>query len=258
MEPVLTYFNLSTAATVFSTTRHGGASKGLYGELNINPFCGDDKDAVLRNRRALAHALTIEEQRLVLPHQVHGTAIKAVDDDFFALTSEGRKRFVEGIDGIMTDRKGISIGVSTADCIPIILYDEAHHAAAAVHAGWRGTVKRIAGEAVNAMTLRYGTRPEQLKALIGPGISLKNFEVGDEVFDAFRHEGFDMNRIAVRYEKWHIDLPECNRLQLIETGVRAENIINSAICTYDNTADYFSARRLGINSGRIYTGIIVH
>ena len=59
MEPVLTYFNLSTAATVFSTTRHGGASKGLYGELNINPFCGDDKDAVLRNRRALAHALTI-------------------------------------------------------------------------------------------------------------------------------------------------------------------------------------------------------
>ena len=258
MEPVLTYFNLSTVATVFSTTRHGGASKGLYGELNINPFCGDDKDAVLRNRRALAHALTIEEQRLVLPHQVHGTAIKAVDDDFFALTSEGRKRFVEGIDGIMTDCKGVSIGVSTADCIPIILYDEAHHAAAAVHAGWRGTVKHIAGEAVNAMTLRYGTRPEQLKALIGPGISLKNFEVGDEVFDAFRHEGFDMNRIAVRYEKWHIDLPECNRLQLIETGVRAENITNSAICTYDNAADYFSARRLGINSGRIYTGIIVY
>lgn len=258
MELVLTYFNLSTAATVFSTTRHGGASKGLYGELNINPFCGDDKDAVLRNRRALAHALTIEEQRLVLPHQVHGTAIKAVDDDFFALTSEGRKRFVEGIDGIMTDCKGVSIGVSTADCIPIILYDEAHHAAAAVHAGWRGTVKHIAGEAVNAMTLRYGTRPEQLKALIGPGISLKNFEVGDEVFDAFRHEGFDMNRIAVRYEKWHIDLPECNRLQLIETGVRAENITNSAICTYDNAADYFSARRLGINSGRIYTGIIVY
>ena len=231
MEPVLTYFNLSTAATVFSTTRHGGASKGLYGELNINPFCGDDKDAVLRNRRALAHALKIEEQRLVLPHQVHGTAIKAVDDDFFALTSEARGRFVEGIDGIMTDCKGVSIGVSTADCIPIILYDEAHHAAAAVHAGWRGTVKRIAGKAVNAMTLRYGTHPEQLKVLIGPGISLKNFEVGDEVFDAFRHEGFDMNRIAVRYEKWHIDLPECNRLQLIETGVRAENIINSAICT---------------------------
>lgn len=258
MEPVLTYFNLSTAATVFSTTRHGGASKGLYGELNINPFCGDDKDAVLRNRRALAHALTIEEQRLVLPHQVHGTAIKAVDDDFFALTSEARGHFVEGIDGIMTDCKGVSIGVSTADCIPIILYDEAHHAAAAVHAGWRGTVKRIAGKAVNAMTLRYGTHPEQLKALIGPGISLKNFEVGDEVFDAFRHEGFDMNRIAVRYEKWHIDLPECNRLQLIETGVQAENITNSAICTYDNAADYFSARRLGINSGRIYTGIIVH
>ncbi|MFC2475610.1 MAG: peptidoglycan editing factor PgeF [Prevotella sp.] len=258
MEPVLTYFNLSTAATVFSTTRHGGASKGLYGELNINPFCGDDKVAVLRNRQALAHVLTIEEQHLVLPHQVHGTAIKVVDDDFFALTSEARGRFVEGIDGIMTDCKGVSIGVSTADCIPIILYDEAHHAAAAVHAGWRGTVKRIAGKAVNAMTLRYGTRPEQLKALIGPGISLKNFEVGDEVFDAFRHEGFDMNRIAVRYEKWHIDLPECNRLQLIETGVRAENIINSAICTYDNAADYFSARHLGINSGRIYTGIIVH
>ena len=258
MKPQLTYFNLAPNVTVFSTTRHGGVSKGLYEELNINPYCGDDTEAILQNRRTLAQALSIDEQRLVLPHQVHGTVIKAVNNDFFALPSEAQHRFVEGIDGIMTDCKGVSIGVSTADCIPIILYDEVHHAASAVHAGWRGTVKRIASKAVGAMTQRYGTQPEKLKALIGPGISMKNFEVGEEVFYAFQDEGFDMNLIAERHKKWHINLPECNRLQLLDAGVQAENIVNSAICTYDNAADYFSARRLGISSGRIYTGVIVH
>ena len=81
--------------------------------------------------------------------------------------------------------------------------------------------------------------------------------MGDEVYDAFREAGFPMDRIARRYTKWHIDLPECNRLQMIGLGLREENIQLSGICTYDSCDHYFSARRLGINSGRLYTGIVI-
>jgi YfiH family protein len=126
-----------------------------------------------------------------------------------------------------------------------------------VHAGWRGTVARIAIKTIQAMVSAYNSDPLQLKAIIGPGISRKNFEVGQEVYDAFQQAMFPMDKIAVMQEKWHIDLPLCNRLQLESTGIPSENIHDCGICTYDHADDYFSARRLSINSGRIYTGIVL-
>ena len=104
------------------------------------------------------------------------------------------------------------------------------------------------------MTEAYGTRPQHLTAQIGPGIHRDSFEVGDEVYDAFAQEDFDMSAISIKKEKWHIDLPECNRLQLIASGLLPQSIKVSPVCTYLQAADYFSARRLGINSGRIFTG----
>lgn len=92
----------------------------------------------------------------------------------------------------------VCIGVSTADCIPILLADTEHHAIAAVHAGWRGTVARIAEKAVAALTRYYETRPERVEAVIGPGISQAAFEVGDEVYEAFSRAGFNMKQIARR------------------------------------------------------------
>jgi YfiH family protein len=157
----------------------------------------------------------------------------------------------------MTNLRGVCIGVSTADCIPILLYDSEHHAACAVHAGWRGTVARIAEKAVAAMRNTFASQPEKMCAVIGPGISLQNFEVGDEVYDIFMKQGFSMEKIAERFQKWHIDLPLCNSLQLQSCGIAEERIQMSGICTYDSCHDYFSARRLGINSGRIFTGAVI-
>ena len=105
------------------------------------------------------------------------------------------------------------------------------------------------------MTELYGTNPKELKAVVGPCISLKNFEVGQEVYDAFSAAGFPMERIARMYEKWHINLPLCNQLQLEELGVPTANILQSGICTYDNASDFFSARILKEGFGTIYTGI---
>lgn len=258
MKPQLFLYDTPDGVVAFSTTRHGGVSKGNYASLNINGYCGDAKEDVAENRRLLCMSLNLsDESRLVIPHQTHGTTVLTVDETFMALDEEQRQQRLEGIDAVITNVPQICIGVSTADCIPIIIYDVVHHAAAAIHAGWRGTVAHIVKKAVAALQAAYGSQPTELQAWIGPGISLKNFEVGQEVYDQFAEAGFQMERIAMKYEKWHIDLPMCNRMQLEEAGVPLQSIRQMAVCTYDQTDDYFSARRLGINSGRIYTGVIL-
>lgn len=198
-DPELHYYSLSEDVIAFSTTRHGGAGKGNYGELNINPYCGDDTAAITANRQTLCKTLNIEDSHLLLPHQVHGIDCLEVTEDLLHTSPEERQQFLEGKDALMTDRPNICIGVSTADCIPVLLYDPRHHAAAAVHAGWRGTVNRIVKETFRKMQKCYGILQEDTIAVIGPGISLKNFEVGQEVYDAFAYNGFDMSRIACRF-----------------------------------------------------------
>ena len=192
-----------------------------------------------------------------MPHQVHLTKTVQIDNSFLTLNTTERQEVLEGVDALMTNLSGVFIGVSTADCIPVLLYDKEKHAVCAIHAGWRGTVKRIVMKAVESMTPAYGTNPKQLTAQIGPGISLDSFEVGDEVYDSFAKEGFNMSAISRKEEKWHINLPECNRLQLMVSGLEFQNIKVSSVCTYKQADDYFSARRLGINSGRIFTGIML-
>ena len=257
-QPLLTSYDLhDPRVTAFSTTRQGGYSQGPYGELNINPYCGDDEQAVLSNRRLLCRHLGIADDRLLMPHQTHQTQVLAVDEPFLRLTPDERRQRMEGVDALMTHVEDLCIGVSTADCIPLLLYDARHQAVSAVHAGWRGTVGRIARQAVLAMTDAYGSRPADLMAVVGPGISLESFEVGQEVYDAFLQAGFDMAPISRRYAKWHIDLPASNRLQLIDAGLRPDRIIMTGVCTYQHPDRYFSARRLGIRSGRIFTAIML-
>ena len=253
-QPLLDFYEMGAGVTAFSSTRHGGCSKGSYAAFNINRYCGDDEEDIRQNREALCRMLDISNDRLVMPHQVHLTKVTKIDATFFSLNAAERQETLEGVDALMTDLKGVCIGVSTADCIPVLLCDNEHHALCAIHAGWRGTVKRIVEKAVGAMTGAYGTRPQHLTAQIGPGIHRDSFEVGDEVYDAFEQAGFDMPAISIKKEKWHIDLPECNRLQLIASGLLPQSIKVSPVCTYQQAADYFSARRLGINSGRIFTG----
>ena len=265
IQPILQYYDMGPRVVAFSSTRHGGCSKGNYATFNINRYCGDKEEDILQNRQSLCHTLGISEEALVMPHQVHLTKVATIDEAFFALAEAERMEALEGVDALMTNLKGVCIGVSTADCIPVLLYDQEHGAVCAIHAGWRGTVKRIVVKAVEAMTTVYGTLPQQLVAQIGPGIHLESFEVGDEVYETFAEEGFAMDTISKKFPsppdshhapKWHIDLPECNRLQLIAAGVLPNAVKVSPVCTFRQSADYFSARRLGINSGRIFTGIV--
>ena len=256
-KPVLQYYPLGEGVTAFSSTRQGGYSEGRYGEFNINRYCGDSEESIKRNREALCQLLGIEDHSLLMPHQVHLAEIAVVDRAMLTLPTEEILQKLDGIDALMTNEAGVCIGVSTADCIPVLLYDPIRRASCAIHAGWRGTVQRIAEKAVARMTEVFGSDPQNLIAQIGPGIHLESFEVGDEVYQTFEKEGFPMELISKKYEKWHIDLPECNRLQLVAAGIPETHIAVSPICTFQQSDTFFSARKLSINSGRIFTGILL-
>lgn len=254
-------YNIGNGARAFSTKR--GEGSGNYGGFNITDYCGDTAGHVAECRRMLCNELGINDSRLILPRQTHSCETIVIDKNFLALTSEEQKEKLEGIDAIVTDIAQTCIGVSTADCIPLLLYDSEKRAVAAIHAGWRGTVARIAERCIEVMEVRYGSNPDDIKAVIAPGISIEAFEIGDEVYDRFAECGFPMERIASRYPsatggtKWHIDLWEANRLQLLEKSLGEENIHITGICTYSHHSEFFSARKLGIKSGRIFNGIMI-
>lgn len=248
-------YQLYDDVVAFSTKRGGG--EGDYDTFNITHYCGDDESHVLLCRKELCAELHIKDENLILPHQTHEVNIIDIKEEFFKLSEEERSQKLYAIDAIITSMRQVCIGVSTADCVPVLLYDFKNRIVAAIHAGWRGTVQRIVDKTISYIQTQYSTSSQSIVAVIGPSIGVDAFEVGEEVYDAFLTQGFDMSRIAKRYEKWHIDLWEANRIQLIECGVLPENIQLSSVCTYTNHKEFFSARRLGIKSGRIFNGIMM-
>ncbi len=196
--------------------------------------------AVARDRQRLSALTGIAEQRVIMPHQVHGDRLLHITPTFLALPPAVQAEQLEGVDAVCTTLRGVCIGVSTADCVPVLLYDSHTQTIAAVHAGWRGTAQRLVQKVITSITAGDATH---LRAVIGPSISCAHYEVGQEVYDTFLAAGFPMADIAVRGAQWHIDLARSNAYQLIESGVQAENIYLSPLCTYANPTLLFSARR---------------
>ena len=245
------HYDINHDIIAFSTERGCQDPTLPYDGFNITYYTDDDAKHIANCRRMLCTVLGINNERLILPRQVHDTKIAEV-------TEENLHDKFDGIDALMTTLPGTCIGVSTADCVPILIYDTRTRAIAAAHAGWRGTVARIGRKTVEAMSERYGSSPEDLKIVIGPSIGPESFEVGDEVYEAFSEAQFPMDQVAFKQNgKWHIDLWQANALDLQQVGVPRENIQIAGICTYQQHKQFFSARRLGIKSGRIYTGIMI-
>ena len=138
--------------------------------------------AFTTGRDASVEDLGLGMEELGLPRQTHS-------DHVLWVNQAGRP---EDTDAVITSKPDLCLCVKTADCIPVLVYDSQERIIAAIHAGWRGTVARIVSKAIGKMQ----SRPENLHAIIGPGISLQAFEVGNEVYDAFHEAGFPMQRIA--------------------------------------------------------------
>lgn len=246
----------------FITTRHGGVSTGAFASMNLGEYSGDEAAAIQENREILSKEIGIPAGQIFAPFQTHEDHARVLDGHFLRMSPEERKTYLYGVDSLVTDLSGICVAVSTADCVPLLLYAPDRKVVAAVHAGWRGTVLKIATKTVNLMVDRYDCDPGMMFAGIGPSIGPEAFEVGDEVMDAFDASGFDMERISWRDRitgKGHIDLWETNRSLLLDAGLSPDRVEVSGICSYTHYHDYFSARRLGIKSGRILSGIyLIH
>ena len=235
----------------FSTERGFVDKDQPYDGFNITYYTDDDPEHIAQCRYDLRQMLEVADDHLILPRQVHDTQIAEV-------TAQNLGDKFEGIDALITTLPRTCIGVSTADCVPILIYDTHTRAIAAAHAGWRGTVQRIGRKTIQAMADSYASSPQDMKVVIGPSIGPDAFEVGDEVYDAFREADFDMSRIAFKRDgKWHIDLWQANAIDMELAGVPHDAIQIAGVCTYQEYDRFFSARRLGIKSGRIYTGIMI-
>lgn len=218
-----------------------------YATLNLCDYTGDDQHHVDASRQRVATAIGIDPSRLWFPRQVHGTQVVQVD----VSTPAG----IEA-DAVITRVKGLAIGVSTADCVPILLCDAQLRAVAAIHAGWRGTVAGIVTLALSRFLELTGGSVEEVWAVVGPAISPEAFEVGPEVADAFARQGMSASVVS-GYTKPHIDLFQANVSLLLSAGVPLEQVDCTPVCTYSNPDRLFSARRLGVASGRIASCIML-
>jgi len=244
----------------FVSTRHGGISTRNYSSMNLGEYCGDDPEAVHHNRILLSDIFTIPFGNLCVPFQVHGDIIRILDNDFIALSEKEKADSLHGVDALITNVPEICIAVTTADCVPLLLYSPDKEVIAAVHAGWRGTVQKITMKTIERLIHEFGCDPKQICVGIGPSISQESFEVGEEVVDTFRLIGADLTKILKRNTetgKAHIDLWEENRLQLLSMGISPDRIEIAGLCTFIDSDDFFSARRLGIESGRMLSGIMI-
>lgn len=242
----------------FTTTRMGGVSTGNYSSFNLGLFSGDNPDDLSKNFKLLSTLTNIPEDNIHLPYQTHSNKISLIDEDFLSKDNETRHAMLQGVDALITNIPNQCIGVSTADCVPVLLYDPVQHVVAAAHAGWRGTCSKILTRVITSMKAAYNTNPQNLIAVIGPSISPEVYEVGISLLEKFGDAGFNIRKIFIHKNgKIYLDLWTANKALLTNAGVPEENIEISGICTFSNHEKFFSARRLGIYSGRMISGIML-
>ncbi len=244
---------------VFQTQRGKVDTRDPYSQWNLCDYTNDNAQRVFDARVELCQQLDIDNEHLIMPQQTHSCRVTTIDGKLVAAPNRIRKLMLENVDALVTTVPGVCIGVNTADCVPIALTDPINGVIAIAHAGWRGTVGRIAKATVQVM-VAVGAKTHNILATMGASICQDCFEVGDEVANAFEDAGFDMSLIMKRDTttgKAHINLQEANRQVLIAASVPSGNITLPNHCSRCEPNRYFSARRLGINSGRSFTGILM-
>ena len=261
------------------STRPGGAS-GLNGArvLNLGFADWDSRDHVLDNRKKFFAAIGARKMRTVTLRQIHSDIPHRVDP------ASLRDSEAPHGDALFTREPGILLAVQTADCVPVLLADTKRRAVAAIHAGWRGTLRRIAAKTLGRMQMEFGTRPEDVIAALGPGIGRCCYEVGSDVAREFHAQfpaarewfdgPFDALASGENDPNWlpwltmrppghpppsprvNLDLIAANRAILADAGVPLRQISSSGFCTSCRTDLFFSYRRER-STGRLMAAIAI-
>jgi polyphenol oxidase len=243
------------------SSRQGGVSRPPFATLNLGQSVGDDFALVEENRRRFFAAFGIDPATVVRAKQVHGSDVLQVDANlvqrpgFPRCLVEERAEF----DAFITELPEVALVVSTADCLPILIHDPVRGAVAAIHAGWRGTARRIAAEVVLAMQAAYGTDPADCRAVLGPGIRGCCFEVDAPVMEAMAAAlpGWGVHATPTRSGHCRLDLAGVNRGVLEGAGVPGDRIEDTGLCTACRTDLFFSHRAEKGRTGRMMNFILL-
>lgn len=267
------------------STRPGGASELITTRsgqdtcekvFNLGFTDWDTREYVRDNREKFFRAIAASKMRVVALRQIHSDVVHVIDSgnesagDTDSPETQSSDAAPQG-DALITREPGVLLVIQTADCVPILLADPKHRAIAAIHSGWRGTVRRIAAKAMGRMQMEFGTKPEDVVAALGPGIGQSCYEVGTEVAAEFHaqfpnarewFEGpFDQLADSDNDPNWlpwltmkppghappsprvHLDLIAANRVILEEAGIPSRNISSSGLCTACRSDLFFSFRK---------------
>lgn len=216
--------------------------------LNINRVRFSNSQ---ENKSKLAQKLGLHYENMVYPSQTHTSCV--VD------LTENPKHAIHETDALVTNTLGLCLCVQTADCVPILLFDPVQKVVSAVHAGWRGTVGKIVEEAVLRMQKNYRSNPDNILAAIGPSISPEIYEVGNEVVQAAKKSIPNATHTLHKNGsgKYHFNLWEANKQLLLRNGLNPENIEILSECSFQKEEKYYSARREGMDTGRMVSGIML-
>ncbi len=218
-----------------------------YSGFSLCHYTGDDPARVRNARKRMVSALGLKEESLVIPRQTHSVNVKIVR------TPEIQPEELEDVDALVTDLPGIALCVNTADCMPVVFADGKGRIGIA-HAGWRGMVGCIVEKTIEAM-ISIGADTKDIHVACGPHISFEAFEVGEEVAVQFESGS------VIRREEWirpHISLYASLRNRCLACGISEDNLmpLTESFCSFNSGGRFFSARRLGIASGRTPTIIM--
>ncbi len=232
-------------------TKQGGVSGGCFESLNFALGAGDKKDSfenILENHKIAAALFGLTENDICRSYQTHTANVELVDNGHRGVGLT-KPPFDRGVDGLVTAEKELLLSVRSADCVPILLADKSGSVCGAVHAGWRGTVKGIAANAVEKME-SAGAKRGEILAAIGPCIGGCCYEVGPELLAEFLAVDPEYSAFFTpKGEKYMLDLVAANRFILERAGLPAENIDSSGLCTKCRSDIFFSHRVSGSNRG---------
>jgi len=240
----LTFSSLEKYPDLFHcfTTRLGGVSEGCFSSMNLGMSTDDKREQIVRNYEIFSEKLQLNLYDMVKTCQTHTSNIRyATDVDKGKIYNEtpGYK----DIDGLITDKQSIILSTSHADCTPIFFYDPVKKVIGMAHAGWRGTMKNIAGDMVRKFLGDFQSNPQDIIVVIGPSLGQCCFEVDQDVAEIIIDANIDYEQfMEKRGIKYHFDLWAINEYILLKEGLMKENIEISELCTKCNNDLFFSHR----------------
>ncbi|EOD01274.1 peptidoglycan editing factor PgeF [Caldisalinibacter kiritimatiensis] len=235
------------------TTRFGGVSPGPYESLNLGINTGDDNENITENFNRIIKLMDSTIDDIVVSNQLHTTNIEIIEGNEEYNGIDNRKLMKQGIDGLITNKRDITLFTFYADCVPLFYLDIKKKVIGLAHAGWRGTVNKIASKMVDLMTKKYNCAPKDILVGIGPSIGPCCYVVGDDVYKKFNKNFTNLNNLMKPSGegKWYLNLWEANKQALQEIGILDRNIIVSEICTSCHTELLFSFRKELGETGRM-------